>query len=249
MKLVLPEPKYMKDSIAIMSELVSETRFKISSSGITAVAVDPANVAMIIFKLLSSCFSEFDIKEEVTLGLNLNNLKQILRRVESSDVMTLETDESVSKLKITVQGKTTRRFAIPILEMDEKDKKEPELEFPVEITMPASTLSSAIDDADVVADSVTFVADTNKFRVVAEGDLNNVEVEIAANEEVTINNTTDSTIKAKYSLEYLKKMILGSKISDVISIGYNKDYPIKLNFVAVDKMSMGFVLAPRVETD
>ena len=249
MKLVLPEPKYLKDSISVISELVSETRFRITSQGITAVAVDPANVAMVVYKLLSSSFSEYNVSEEIDLGLNLNNLKQILKRVEASDELTLETDESNSKLKITVVGKTTRRFAIPIIELDEKEKKEPDLEFPIEINMPASLLSSAMEDADVVADSVSFVCDTNKLKVVASGDLNNVEVDIDASDDVKITNTADSTIKAKYSLEYLKKMMLGSKLAENVNMGFNKDYPVKINFVTLDKMSLSFVLAPRVETE
>ena len=54
MKLTLAEPKYLKDSISIISELVNEASFKITPEAIELVAMDPANVAMVIFKLLSS---------------------------------------------------------------------------------------------------------------------------------------------------------------------------------------------------
>ena len=77
MKLVLIEPKYLKESIAIISELVNETRFKITPQAIELVAMDPANVAMVIFKLPSSSFSEYDVKYTIELGINLNNFKQI----------------------------------------------------------------------------------------------------------------------------------------------------------------------------
>jgi len=74
MKLVLIEPKYLKESISIISELVNEGRFKITPSAVELVAMDPANVAMVIFKLLSSCFSEYNVEKEIELGINLNNL-------------------------------------------------------------------------------------------------------------------------------------------------------------------------------
>ncbi|MBS3133118.1 hypothetical protein J4470_03240, partial [Candidatus Woesearchaeota archaeon] len=54
MRLTLAEPKYLKDSISIISELVSETRIKVSSGGIELIAMDPANVAMVVFKLFPS---------------------------------------------------------------------------------------------------------------------------------------------------------------------------------------------------
>lgn len=247
MKVTLAEPKYLKDSISIISDLVSETRFKFTSAGLTIISMDPANVAMIVFKLLSSCFSEYNLKQDEEIGLNLNNLKQIFRRVESSDVVTLETESS--KLKITVKGASTRKFAVPIIALDDKEQKEPALEFPVEISMPTTLLATAIEDADIVADSVNFICDTNKFTLVASGDLNDAEVDIIASDDVQITNDAESTIKSKYSIEYLKKMITGAKIADVVNVRFGKDYPVKLSFVSVDKLSLSFVLAPRVESD
>ena len=58
MRLTLSEPSTFKDSIAVISELVNEARFKVTKDGIELVAMDPANVAMVIFKLLSSAFAE-----------------------------------------------------------------------------------------------------------------------------------------------------------------------------------------------
>lgn len=249
MKLTLSEPRYLKDSISIISELVTETRLKISNTGITIISMDPANVAMVVYKLLSSCFSDFEIDGDLEIGINLNNLKQILKRVENSDILTLETDENNSKLNITVNGKTTKRFAIPIIDSEDREQKEPSLEFPVTVNMPASMLASAIEDADVVADSVSLVSEADKFTVAADGDLNKVEVDIVSDDEVKIANTAESLLKAKYSLEYLKKMIAGSKIASDVQIQFNKDYPVKLSFNSVDKVSLSFVLAPRVEND
>jgi len=129
MKLTLAEPKYLKDSISIISELVTETQLSITKTGVTIIAMDPANVAMVIYKLLSSCFSEFELEAPLNIGVNLNNLKQILKRVDASDILTLETDENAAKLKITIKGKTVRRFDIPIIDTDDKEQKEPNLEF------------------------------------------------------------------------------------------------------------------------
>ena len=71
MKLTLNDPRYLKDSILIISELVNEVNLKIYKDRIELVAMDPANVSMVIFKLLSSAFSEYNVKEEKTIGINL----------------------------------------------------------------------------------------------------------------------------------------------------------------------------------
>ena len=247
MKLTLAEPKYLKDSVSIISELVNEARFKITQNGIELIAMDPANVAMVIFKLLSSCFAEYQLKEEVSLGINLLNLKQVLRRAKPTDVLTLELEEG--KLSIQFKGSSTRTFSLPIIESEEKEQKVPELVFPVQIKTTSTILNEAIEDVDVVADSVAFVAEPGVFIIKAEGDLSKAKIEIKPSDDTKMTMDADETLKAKYSIEYLKKMINGSKLSDDVTISFNKDYPLKLDYKVVDRLSLSFVLAPRVEND
>lgn len=248
MKLVLAEPKYLKESVSIISELVNEVRFKITPNAVELVAMDPANVAMVIFKLLSSSFVEYNISKEVKIALNLSNLKQILRRAKSTDMLSLELDDK-SRLKIQLKGETIKTFSLPIIDFEEKDLKVPELSFPITIMTNSALLSEVIEDADTVAESVVLSVDKDQFNIYAEGDLSKAFIEIKSGDDTKINSSTKDIVKAKYSTEYLKKMINGSKLSDKVTIQFNKDYPLKLNYSTVDKMSLTFILAPRVEND
>ncbi len=246
MKLTLAEPSYLKESISIISDLVNEARFKINKDAMELVAMDPANVAMVIFKLLSSCFTEYNVKDETQIAINLGNLKQILRRVGANDMLSLElTDDN--KLSIQLKGNTTRTFNLPIIELEEKEQKIPDLKFPTTVTLPSSMLTSVIEDADIVAESVTFEVEKGKFTIHAAGDLSQAKIEIKEGEDVKIEGS--GKVKAKYSIEYLKKMIGASKLSENVEVKFNNDYPLKLDFKAVDKLLLSFILAPRVEND
>ena len=246
MKLTLAEPTYLKDSINIISELVTEARFKINKDAMELVAMDPANVAMVVFKLLSSCFTEYDVKEETQIAINLGNLKQILRRVGSNDMLSLEVTND-NKLSIRLKGNTTRTFNLPIIELEEKEQKIPDLKFPISVVLPSSTLTGAIEDADIVAESVTLEVEKGAFTIHALGDLSQAKIEIKESENVKID--ASEKVKAKYSIEYLKKMIGGAKLSENVELRFNKDYPLKIDFKAVDKLLLSFILAPRVEND
>ncbi|MBU0469953.1 MAG: proliferating cell nuclear antigen (pcna) [Nanoarchaeota archaeon] len=248
MKLVLAEPKYFKDSISIISELVTEAKFKATSIGLEMVAMDPANVAMVVFKLLSSSFTEYQVEGSEEISINLNNLKQILRRIKGDDILTLETTED-NKLKIVMKSNTTRSFSIPTLEIEDKEQKVPELTFPIMIETYSEVLSEAIEDVSVVAESVTFLGEKNQLSVKAEGDLSKAFIEIKPNEGTSIKAETDDKFKAKYSLEYLKKMIAGGKLSEKGSLYFNTDYPMKLEYKVKDKLLLSFILAPRVDND
>ena len=248
MKLVLAEPKYFKESISIISELVSEAKFKVNNDGLELIAMDPANVAMVIFKLLSSCFTEYKVDEEEEIAINLNSLKQILRRIKGDDILTLETTEE-SKLKVEMKSNTTRSFSLPTLEIEEKDQKVPDLKFPMMIETNSSILSESVEDVSVVAESVTFLGEKGKLSVKAEGDLSKAFIEIKPDDSTAIKSESEDKVKSKYSLEYLKKMIAGSKLSDKVTLSFNTDYPMKLEYKLTDRLLLSFILAPRVDND
>ena len=182
MKLTLAEPKYLKEPISIISDLVTEARFKITPDAIELVAMDPANVAMVIFKLLSSTFTEYNIENPTEIAINLSNLKQILRRAKPNDMLSIELD-SENKLKIQLKGNSVRTFSLPIIELEEKEQKVPSLNFPLTITTTTDVLNDAIEDVDIVAESVSFIAEPKKLTIQAEGDLSKAHIEINEGEQ------------------------------------------------------------------
>src|SRR3989338_3870698 len=245
MKLTLAEPKYLKESIAIISELVTEGRFKINKDSIELIAMDPANVAMVIFKLLSSSFSEYEVDKDIEISINLSNLKSILRRTKPTDIITLEMEGN--RLKIQIKGISTRSFLLPLIDIEEKQQKIPELNFPVDIKTSSEILNDAIEDVDVVSDSVSFEINKNRFIISAEWDLSQAKIEMKEGQETKIK--AKDNVKARYSIEYLKKMIGGSKLADNVEIYFNKDYPLRVDYKTLDKIQLSFILAPRVENE
>jgi proliferating cell nuclear antigen len=209
--------------------------------------MDPANVAMVNFHLLASSFSEFDPKGVSAIGLNLTNFKQILRRAGPGDTLVLETQEN--KLKVVIRGTSTRTFHLPLIELEEREQRVPDLKFTASVVTDALQLQSAIDDADIVAESVALVAEEKSLQINAEGDLSRALIEIVADQATKIVIKDGQRIRARYSIEYLKKMIQAARLAEKVTIEFAKDYPLRLSFKVIDKLSLDFILAPRVENE
>jgi len=247
MKLTLADTKNLTDSVSIISDLVNEASFKITPNAVEVVAMDPANVAMVVFKLLSSAFTEYKVEKETQLAINLQNFKQILKRAKSTDVLTLEIEDA--KLKLTMKSNNTRTFFMPILEKEDNAQRVPDLNFPAMVVTDCVLFNDAIQDADIVAESVSFIVTPEKFTLHAEEDMNKASIELVGDSNTQITCTKSEPVRAKYSIEYLKKMITASKLADKVQIQFNKDYPLRLDYSTIDKLSMSFILAPRVEHD
>ena len=240
MILKLDRPKLLSDAVGIVSELVSEVRIKLLEDGLSIVAVDPANVSLVIFRLPKESFSQYEIGSEVW-GVNLDDLKRILRRASAADSVVFE--EDAGQLKISIFDKVKRVFNLSLIEVSSEDKDVPELSFGCKVELDSSDFSQAIEDAMIVADSCAFITGEGFFMVEGVGNLS------SARSEFTGGDVQISGIgRAKYSLEYLMKFIKANKISDRVVVNYSDDSVLRLDFPG-EKMGMGFVLAPRVEND
>tara|TARA_Y100000034_G_C6877253_1_gene401402 strand:- start:1322 stop:1936 length:615 start_codon:yes stop_codon:yes gene_type:complete len=204
---------------------------------------------MVVFKLLSSAFVEYEVVKEQVISLSLDNLNQVFRRIKSNDTLILELDEEKNRLKIRLRGNTNRTFNLSLLNLEDKEHKVPELNFPMKIETNSVVFEDAIEDAGIVADSVSFIADKDKFLIKSEGNISDARIEMITDEETDISMESEDKIGSKYSVEYLKKIIKGGKLADRVNVQFSKDYPLKIEYNLMDKLGLSFILAPRVSND
>ena len=248
-KAELENSSLLKDSIDSISSLITDATFTISPDGMSLVAMDPASVAMVIFNLLSSSFSEFKVDKEQKITLNVDQFRSILQRASSNDKLILSLDDEKHVLNVSMFGASTRNFNLPLLEDNESSAKVPPLEFSAKIVLDANALKEGVKDASVVSDCVTFETNSEKFVLNAGSETSTSHLEIAKGSPSLFSMEVKETSRAKYSLEYLDKIVKAAKIADKLTIEYSSDYPMKLEFKAIDKVSLSFILAPRVETE
>ncbi len=244
MLIKLDNPSILADAISVISDLVLEVKAKVKKDGFEIIAIDPANVALVVLKIPSKAFSQYEVDKEEELGLNLEDFKQILKRINSP--LIIERKENTLKLK--TQDKSKKMFSLSLIDLDAEERKIPELTFETKIEMPSIVFSEVINDALIVADSCSFITDQQQdsFTVEAKGTLNQSKTEFTSDEiKLEAQNS-----KAKYSLEYLAKFVRASKIAPKMAINYSTDYPARFDFINLENnIELSFILAPRVEEE
>ncbi len=249
MRLTLTEPRYLKDSILVISELVNEVNLKFTKDKVELIAIDPANVAMVVFKLLSSAFSEYQLDKDKVIGVNLSHFTQILKRAKPTDILTLTLDEEKNRLDVLLKGSTTRNFSIALLDIDEREQKVPNLKFAGKVETNTLLFTEAIEDMDVIADSLSFHLNGKSFLIKSEGTTSTAQVTLNHDEETNIEHDKGDEIRSRYSIEYLKKIAKAAKLANMVSLEFGPDYPLRTEYRVLDKLSLSFVLAPRVSND
>lgn len=240
MLLKLENPTLLSRVIEIISELVTEVRLKVNEHGMSIVAMDPANVSMVGFKLPKTSFSQFEVGNEV-LGINLDSLKRILKRCGINSSLVLEKRENM--LNIQIHDRIRRNFNLSLIDIDSEDKEMPNLEFSSKVEINSIDLIDSVEDCAVVADACSFIVKEGKFIIEARG-LNSAMSEFSGDEAMI----TAENCKSRYSLEYLQKFMKGAKLCDKTILNFANDHPLKVE-LKTENMDLIFILAPRVETE
>jgi len=236
----LDHPLLLSRAVEIISELVMEVKIRFNEFGLSISAIDPANVAMINFKLPKSVFSQFEAGEEV-LGVNMENLKRILKRCGAGSSLILERKENF--LNIQIQDRIKRNFNLNLIEIEAEEKEMPPLEYTAQVEINSRDLIDSIEDCGVVADACSFIIKDGKFVIEAKS-IDSTRSEFSGDEA----KISAENCRAKYSLEYLEKFMKASKIVDKTILKFAEDHPLKMN-IKSEQMELSFLLAPRVENE
>jgi len=248
-KATLADVALMRDPLAAIGEIIDEGVFNAGKDGLRFVAADRAMVAVVDFQLMPAAFEKYEVAaeggKEQKLGLNITNLLSVLKRAGSGDKISMEL--TGAKMQVMIEGASKRRFVVPLLDLGEEEiPPVDQLEFKSKAQIRSDVLLNGINDAEIIADSIIFETTPTKFLMLAEGDVSRAELELEKGNDALIELNVQGATRARYALDYLKKIVKAAKITDSVTIEYGEDYPMRLSFAAGDKARIRFVLAPRV---
>jgi proliferating cell nuclear antigen len=249
-KLKVTDAKPFRDMITSVSILVDEATFKIDSEGLKLRAMDPSRVAMIDFEWPKTAFEEYTCTEPTKMCINITELLKLLKRSGKDETLELALDDKTGKLQVRIAGKYARNFTMPTLEASEEEVPTPKITFNVKIKATTDGLSQAIEDAQLVSDHVKIEADPEKVVFNASGDLMGATITLQKGSDALLELDVKEPQKATFSLSYLTEIIkAASQTSDIATLEFSSDMPIKLDFQQPKEGKLTFYLAPRIETE
>jgi proliferating cell nuclear antigen len=139
---------------------------------------------------------------------------------------------------------------MPTLEISEEEVPTPKLTFNVKAKVTTDGIRDAITDAELVSDHVRFEADPEKLVMRASGDLMGATIELKKGSDALLDLEVTEPAKATFSLSYLSEIIkTGGASSDIATLEFSTDMPIKIDFQQSQEGKLTFYLAPRIETE
>ncbi len=237
----------LRDSISTISDIIDESEIAVKKDGIEILCADRTVVTVVKFFLSKDAFDEYKCENETKIGINLPNFLQILKRAKPEDRMIMKLEENM--LKVYFESNIKRNFSLPLINISKEEL--PSLEkleagFNAKVEINTDILNHGIEDAELVSDSLVFTIQKDGMMLNSKTDASSSHLELKPGSDLNILSINEP-VRARYSLDYLKKIIKARKLSPKAQLSMASDYPMKLSFSIPNKLELSFILAPRVE--
>ncbi len=247
MRAVFEGADIFKKSMKAIGKLIDEGVFVFDGEGLKLRATDPSKIAMVDFFLPRHAFREYDVSEEVKVGLNIDDVLNALKRAKATEEVHLSLSEDGSRFTIELVGKARRRFVLPVLDIAGTELPTPKLTFTATAKILAEVVENAFKDADAFASHVTFDMTEESFVIKASGAKGEYVLELKKGvHDALLDLTVSEPARASYPLDYLQDMVSEVSKTSSITLAIKTDAPLKLSYSFGDA-SFVYYLAPRIE--
>jgi len=241
LKLTISDANSWKRSVDAIAALIDEGTFEFAESGMALKAMDPSQIAMVDFEMPKKAFKTYEVGQKQSIGIDFSELSRVMRRAHPEDTITMELKGN--KLEIHYDGKTKRKFLLPLIDATPHPNK-PKIEFDVKVKVPANDIKEVLADVELVSNYVVFEANEKGVEVSSESESGKAEISLPKDTVLELKAT--KAARAMFPLEYLKNMTRNTDVSTVIEINLKKDNPMKMEY-AIGDGKVTYYLAPRIE--
>lgn len=241
LKLTISDANSWKRSVDAIAALIDEGTFEFTEKGMALKAMDPSQIAMVDFEMPKEAFKNYEVSENQNIGIDFSELSRVMRRAHPEDTVTLELKGN--KLEILYEGKSKRKFLLPLIDATSHPNK-PKIEFDAVVKLPASDIKDVLADVELVSNYVVFEANAKEMNISSESESGKAEINLP--KEAVLELNVKQNARAMFPLEYLKNMTRNTDVSTVISLNLKKDNPMQLEY-AIGEGMVSYFLAPRIE--
>lgn len=250
-KAKIDDAKFLKDILTAVSTIVGEATFNITSSGMQLRAMDASRVALVDLTLPEKTFTEFKCDKQMSLGIDINNLLKLIKKATKENIITLSLDDTDARMAVSIKGKYSRRFEVPVLTSEATEVPEIKVAYHTSAKMMVDGLKDVVDDASLVAEHMKFEAEgIDKVYINATGDLMKVKIRLTKGDDVLIEMDSKEDSKGQYSILFLNEILKASSATaQMVDVDWSTDMPLRLSFNVEREAKIIFNLAPRVDPE
>lgn len=237
--------KYIVQTIARISDVAP---ISADDKGVHVRVLSGDKTTLISLDLPVDAFEEYECSEAYFIPVSSDELNKVVRRGTRNDMVEMlfeSTERFLNVNLVDVKLNVKRSFKVPLRDIPEQKLPEPKLKLSVSMRMLTEDLKDLLRDVKVAGDEVEFSA----FKEYVEAKCLTPQREYETTlriDKPLISLAVEKPASATYAIDLLETALKATGASDVVTIEFGDQMPIRMTFELPTGGTLTYVVAPRV---
>jgi len=259
----LGQASLLKKILEALKDLVTDSNFDCSATGIALQAMDTSHVSLVSMLLTNDGFESYRCDRGLQLGINLVSMSKILKCAGNDDSVTVKAKEGGDTIDFMFENPKANKlaeFELKLLDIDADVLGIPETDYQAVVKMPATEFQRICRDMTILGDTAVISATKKGVKFSVSGELGKGDItclpttgsDVKDEEQVTIE--IEEPVTLTFALRYLNFFTKATSLSSTVTLSMSKDVPLVVEYPIKGKENdnighVRFYLAPKIEED
>jgi proliferating cell nuclear antigen PCNA len=230
---------------------------KINSESLHIQGMDKSHVCLFDAKINSTWFSSFEIKKDINLSFDSNVFYSIISsKSDSQDLIITMDDDNEDTIHISFipQENESKKghecfkkfFKMPLTEYEYDEMAIPVVEYDAEFSLSSKQISDMFSQLSNFGNDIAIKCSEEEISLTTNGVTGEMRVDIPIDDLSSYSIIEGGEILLTYSLSYINKMCITSKLSNDIEFSLSDNCPMKISYDLGDNSLLQFFMAPKM---
>jgi proliferating cell nuclear antigen PCNA len=241
----------LKNCASVLSIIFNEDHLYIQG-------MDKSHVCLFDIKIFASWFSsyQYDSTDANKICIDTHILYNVLSinqeqhsiniHYEGEDPDSINID-LINQTPESKKGDFDKFFKLPLTELDIELLGIPDVDYDAEFSISSKKICEIASQLLLFGDSMNVKCCEEKIDLVSSGVCGEMSVNIPIDDLSEFSISEGEFIDLQYSLNYIQKMCLTTKLSSEIEFGISKEFPMRIKYNLGDNSLAVFFIAPKIE--
>lgn len=221
--------------------------------GLFIQGMDKSHVCMFELLLKKTWFQMYEnVDNDKVLSLDSQTFFTVLNFLNDSFAMEIyqigeENFLNIDLIKMDgITGEFNKYFRIPLADVDNEVLSLPNIDYDAEFTINSKKICEITSQMLLFGTDMEIECSEEKIQFITNGVTGDMSVNIPMDDLKEYSITEGEIIQLKYSLTYINKMCLSSKLSLNVDFSISCDYPMKIHYDLEEDSFLNFHIAPKI---
>jgi proliferating cell nuclear antigen len=262
MKLTITDKKKKETFISLFNVLKncsSVINITFESEVLHIQGMDKSHICLFDVKLNKTWFSSYEILETINICFDSCFFYSIIStKSDNQDLIIFLKDNDLDILHIVFDskekevkkgGEFKKTFKMNLIEYDYEEMHIPSVEYDSEFSLSSKLISDVFSQLTNFGDDIVIHCSEENISLTTNGVTGEMNVDIPIDDLNDYSIIEDEQVKLTYSLAYINKMCITSKLSNDVEFALSNEKPMKINYNLGDDSSMVFFIAPKMNEE